>query len=199
MSAVISGALLGLSVAAPFGPVSLMCVQRSLLSGIWRGMASGAGAATAHGLYAATAMMSADIVAGTLTRWHLLVQLLSATVLIALGVRTMARRAAAEQPVGLRASGSAAYTAGLLLALSNPMTILPYAALASGVAAIDPGKGLNLGWMVAGIILGTVSWYAALSSSAWLLSKHLPQRVLSRLNWFAGAVLIGFGLLILTR
>ena len=199
MSAVISGALLGLSVAAPFGPVSLMCVRRSLLSGIWRGIASGAGAATAHGLYAATAMMSADIVAGTLTRWHLLVQLLSATVLIALGVRTMARRATAEQPVDLRASGSTDYATGLLLALSNPMTILPYAALASGVAAIDPGKGLNLGWMVAGIILGTVSWYAALSSSAWLLSKHLPQRVLSQLNWFAGAVLIGFGVLILTR
>jgi threonine/homoserine/homoserine lactone efflux protein len=199
MSAVVSGVLFGLSVAAPFGPVSLMCVKRSLLSGIWRGVASGAGAATAHGLYATTAVMSADVVAVTLARWHLPVQIFSALVLIGLGVRTLARRAATEQTVGLRASGPADYAAGLLLAMSNPMTILPYAALAAGLAVIEYGQGLNLGWLIVGDILGVVAWYAMLSISAWLLSRHLPQRVLARLNCFAGAMLIGFGVIILTR
>lgn len=199
MSAVISGALLGLSIAAPFGPISLMCVQRSLLSGIWRGVASGAGAATAHGLYAAAALMSADVLAVALTRWHLHVQVFSALVLIGLGVRTIARRPRIEERTSLRASSQADYAVGLMLALSNPMTILPYVALASGVAVIDHGQGLHLGWMVAGIIMGTASWYAMLSSAAWILSKHLPQRVLTRMNWFAGAVLIGFGLIVLTH
>ncbi|WP_213287897.1 hypothetical protein [Bradyrhizobium sp. sGM-13] len=54
-------AALGLFVAIPFGPIGLICVQRTLAFGIWTGVASGMGAATAHGMFSCLAVVSGTV------------------------------------------------------------------------------------------------------------------------------------------
>ncbi|MDH4442265.1 MAG: hypothetical protein QE284_18010 [Rhizobium sp.] len=87
LSVIVASALLALSIAVPFGPISLMCVQRSLLSDHWRGFACGAGASTAHGAFATLAFLSAHYAAGQVESLQPLAGPLSAALLVTLGLR----------------------------------------------------------------------------------------------------------------
>lgn len=187
----LAGAVLGLSVAAPFGPVSLICVQNSLAGGCRRGMVAGLGAATAHGLFATVAVSGAGIAAMFLTPWAGALRLASALVLLVLGVRTLLR-ARAARPVSAGRGIRASYLAALALALSNPMTILPYLAVATAVAGVGEGEGLLSAWSVPGVVLAVTGWYAGLSSLASLARRHLAGRLGRALNAVAGAMLLGF-------
>lgn len=197
MSTLIAGALFGLSIALPFGPVSLMCVQRSLYLGLRPGLISAAGAASTHGVYATIAVLGADAVAGALTPWHLMIRFASAAVLILLGIRSVLRAPALHQPISAHAGATASFMAGLTMAMTNPMTILAYAAFASSTVFL--GAGVAPASAVVGVVAGTAAWYATLSGSAWILRGHLPQRVLGKLNIIAGVGLIGMGLLMALR
>jgi threonine/homoserine/homoserine lactone efflux protein len=189
------GVLLGLSVAVPVGPVSLLCVQRSLVTGSRGGIASGLGAATAHGAFALLALLGADAAALSLAEWRATIRLASAAVLIALGLRTAFRRPASDTAASVQ-SPSAAYLSTMLLALSNPLTILPYLAIAAAsIAGGTPAMPGSL-WAVPGVMLGATLWYCVLSVCTALLRERLGSVVISKLNAVAGACLVGFGILV---
>lgn len=194
MSIITASAFLAFSIALPFGPVSLMCVQRSLSSGALRGLACGAGASTAHGLFAALAVLGADAAAGSLIGWQPIVHLASSAALIAIGLRMVMKAAKTPNPESGKAGGLTDYLTGLMMALTNPATILPYLALAGSGLFIDRENLFNLTATVTGVLLGSVAWYATLSGSAWVLKDRLPGAFLSKLNLLAGPALIGMGL-----
>jgi len=195
--ALLSSALFGFSVAIPFGPVSLICVQRSLLNGTRHGIVSGLGAATAHGAFAMLATAGAGFAATYLAEWQMPIHLVSSAVLIALGLRTAIRKIVTSHSASSPGTGTA-YATAFLLAISNPMTILPYLALASTFAAGNNPFAINSfwangPWMAFGVILGTSSWYSVLCGGATLLRSRLGQNVMNRLNLAAGGALIGLG------
>ncbi len=192
---ILHGAFLGLSVAAPFGPVSLLCVQRSLMGRPYLGFVSGLGAATAHGTFASVAIGSADIIANALVEWRAPVHLVSAAILIALGVRTLWKQSAKDGAPPIE-SPHAAYLCGLMLALSNPMTILPYLAIASAITTEAIGPVSSAFLMVPGVMFGATCWYAALSSGASVLRRGVARAVTGHLNAGAGIALIGFGVIV---
>lgn len=197
-AALMAGAMLGLSVAAPFGPVSLMCVQRSMTVGRNSGLITGLGAASAHGLFAFAAMAGAQAISAELAYWDQPLRQLSAVVMVALGIRSWRKRPVL--PDGAASiSRRAAYSSTLMLALSNPLTILPYAAVASGVALSDqPGSPLSF-WSVLGVMLGSIAWYAALSVGGAHFCKSLSMQMTRRLNRLAGAGFVVIGVLLVTR
>ncbi|CDZ29116.1 LysE family translocator [Neorhizobium galegae] len=194
MSTIAASAFLAFSVALPFGPVSLMCVQRSLLSGALRGLICGAGASTAHGLFAILAVVGADAVAGSLIGWQPAVHFASGAILMAIGLKMVMRTATAPSLLDTKGGGGADYLAGLMLALTNPATVLPYLALAGSGLFVGRDGFFTLPLTVAGVLLGSAAWYATLSGSAWALKERLPKRVLSNLHLVAGPALIGMGL-----
>ena len=189
LASVLEGIVVGLSIAAPFGPVSLVCVQRTILAGRLLGFSSGVGAATAHAVFASLAIVGAEQAAASIDMWRTPIRLASAAVLVLLGMRSVLRSAAT--PVAAtqgRAHG--AYLSALLLALSNPMTILPYLAVASAMAV----RGRGALWIVPGAALGAAAWYGTLSLGVAMLHHRVVGAILPRLNIASGLVLIGFGL-----
>jgi threonine/homoserine/homoserine lactone efflux protein len=192
--ALFAGVMMGLLVAMPFGPVSLVCVRHSLEQGPRFGTAAGLGAASAQGVFATVAVTGSDTLAACLVQWDGTVRLISALVLVGLGLRLLFARSRLgrlqSRPVGR--SMTATYASTLSLAVSNPMTVLPYLAVASGVGATAPGTGLSA-WSIPGVMLGAGAWYAMLTLGTWLLRRHLKPAVLTPLNRIAGAALIGFG------
>jgi len=194
MSTIAASAFLAFSIALPFGPVSLMCVQRSLFSGILHGLACGAGASTAHVLFAALAVFGAETVAGPLTSWQPLVHLISSAILVILGLRMMWKVSNASHALAAETGEVSSYFAGLTLALTNPATMIPYLALASSGLLIDHERSLALAATMTGVLIGSVAWYAMLSGSAWALKGRLPHMFLSRLRLLASVALIGMGL-----
>jgi threonine/homoserine/homoserine lactone efflux protein len=191
-------AMLGLCVAIPFGPVCLMCVQRTLASGIRFGIASGMGAAVAHGLFSFLAEASAAVLAQTALTVQVPLYIAGGLALIFMGLRTclVATRTAREAGCGDLCS---AFMSTLLIAAANPMTMLPYLAIAAVPQAGNP-LIMSRGFATPiGVMLGSACWYLVLALSTNTMFQNLQKATLDRLNVLAGILLIGLGAALCAR
>jgi threonine/homoserine/homoserine lactone efflux protein len=191
-AALLAGAALGLSVAAPFGPVSLICVQQSLNRGFWYGVVSGFGAATSHGIFATAAIVGAGTISVVLMPWSNTIRLLSALVLVWLGVRTILKARSVAKPARTITVGMA-YASTLMLSLSNPMTIIPYLALATVAAEEDIGSATLSLWSVPGVMVAASTWYGCISFVTGIMRSGISPNMSRVLNLVAGGSLIVFG------
>jgi threonine/homoserine/homoserine lactone efflux protein len=185
-------AMLGLFVAIPFGPVCLMCVQRTLASGIRFGVASGMGAAVAHGTFSFMAVVSAAALADTARTAQLPLGIAGGLVLVFMGVRACL---APTHPVrDARCEHlCSAFLSTLLIAATNPMTMLPYLAIAAEPQAASP-LSMSRGFAAPiGVMVGSASWYLAVALAAKAMFQNLQRPTLDRLNMLAGVLLIGLG------
>ena len=188
---------LGLCVAIPFGPIGLMCVQRTLAFGIWFGIASGMGAATAHGMFSCLAAVSGTMLTQMTLVLHTPLRIAGGTVLILMGLRTIlvSMRAADGAKSGEATCGDllSAYTSTLLIAAANPMTMLPYLGVTS---ALETGESLLMDRALAiptGVMLGSASWYLTLALSTSTMVRSLQKTVLDWFNRFTGILLMALG------
>lgn len=194
----VAGVVLGLSIALPPGPVSLVCIQQSIVTGWRAGALASAGASVAHALYAIAAIAGAGAVAGALSDWHDLLQRFSALLLFALGLRTCLRRPNLSRSQATPARRDV-FVASLLLAISNPLTLMPYLAVAAGVQGAGAGSGAFSAWSIPGVVAGVALWYACLTITASALHRQLPSRLLRHLNLVSGLALIALSVHVALR
>jgi len=189
---------LGLCVAIPFGPIGLMCVQRTLAFGVWFGIASGMGAATAHGIFSCLAALSATVLAQMALTLHTPLRIIGGIVLVLMGLRTILVSAPAAHDATCGDLLSA-YTSTLLIAAANPMTMLPYLGIAS---ALEAGKPLIMDRALAtliGVMLGSASWYLVLALSTNAMFRSLQKAALDRLSKLAGILMMTLGAALCAR
>lgn len=183
---------LGLVLAVPVGPIGLLCLRRSLTSGMAAGLATGLGAATADAIYAAVAAFALAAAAPLLAEAGWL-RLAGGIVLIGLGARDMASRPAPAAPPTLRGAVGA-YAGTVLLTLANPATILTFAAIIIGLGLIpDLASNADRGIFVAGVFLGSALWWVVLSSAGAAIGSRVPPAAIPWTRRIAGAALAGFG------
>jgi len=198
--AIAKGFLAGAAIAAPVGPVGLLCIHRGISSGRATAFLSGLGAATAHGTYALAAALGLSFVSGTVSTHHHLLRAAAGFFLCLLGARILFSRPVDRpaEPTGHGRAG--AYASTLLLSLSSPVTMITIAAVFSGAGLPGPGGGTVTALLLAsGVFLGSASWWLLLSLGVgWVSSRGvLPSmRVTNRVT---GAALLGFGLYLLAR
>ena len=187
--------LIGLAVASVVGPMSVLCIQRTLARG-WRyGLVSGFGIATADALYSSLAAFGLTVVAGFLVQQQTWVRGIGGIFLIYLGLRTAftppAVRAAAIQT---EARYAGAYFSTLALTLTNPLTILSFAAIFAGIG-IGGGKGggVAASFVVVGVFLGSATWWLLLTSGVALVRTRFSPTWLVWINRVAGVVITLFG------
>lgn len=195
----LNGLAIGFSIAAPVGPVGVLCIRRSLAEGALRGLACGLGAATADAAYGCVAALGLTAVSGFLARQQLALGLIGGGFLCYLGIRTMLRAAAAAPAAPAGAGSLGAYGSTLLLTLANPSTILSFAALFAGLGL---GRANDLGSaarMVAGVFLGSALWWTILSGAVGMLRSRVNAAWMRAINRVSGAVLVAFGVYALAR
>jgi threonine/homoserine/homoserine lactone efflux protein len=191
--------LIGLSIAAPVGPIGLLCIQRTLEHGARVGLATGLGAAVADALYGAIGVMGLGAVLAVLVGARTWLVLAGGLFLVWLGVATLLR---AQRPASAAAAGAPgtadlarAFAGTFALTLSNPMTILSFlavfASLAGDLKALGPQAQAV---MVAGVFAGSAAWWLALSATVARLRHRLPDRVLVAIRRASGVLVAGFGL-----
>jgi threonine/homoserine/homoserine lactone efflux protein len=191
-------ATLGLFIAMPFGPIGLMCVQRTLASGVRFGIASGMGAAVAHGLFGYLAVVSAAALPQITPAVQVPLRIAGGVALIFMGLRSCllpygpAREARCTDL-------SSAFLSTLLIAAANPMTMLPYLAIAAVPQAANPLFVSRELAASIGVMLGSACWYLVLALSADAMFQNLQKRTLDRLNGVAGVLLIGLGAALCAR
>ena len=195
LSFFIKGLIFGFSIAAPVGPIGILCIRRSLANGWAAGLLTGMGAATADAIYGCVAGFGITGITDFLVGQRAWIQIVGGLFLCWLGVRIFLS-GTDEKPVS-EAPGSAAmgYLSALLLTLTNPMTILSFAAVFAGMGLgrVTAGQ-IAAGWLVAGVFSGSMAWWVILSSASSLFNTRMNMKTMRWINRFSGAVLAGFGL-----
>lgn len=212
MNGVAQGMLLGFSIAAPVGPLGVLCIRRTLVSGPWIGLMTGLGAATADAFYGCIAGLGLTLVTPLLTQHQVWIRAVGGVFLCGLGLRLLIRlreppaqsrsgAVAEETPAQGRfwADWIRAYGSALALTLTNPATILSFTALFAGLglgsAAADRCTALCL---ILGVFLGSGLWWMLLAGGTGVLRTRLTPHRLRWIDGISGIVITGFGVLTLT-
>jgi len=200
------GLLVGFSIAAPVGPIGVLCIRRTLTLGLLAGLLSGLGAATADAVYGAIAAYGLTAISGILVGQSFWFRLVGGIFLIYLGVQTVLAKPATKpaELVGLaNAQGLAgAYLSTVVLTMTNPATIMSFAAVFAGLGlasagASSPAARLAAITLVLGVFVGSALWWLLLSSVVSVLRSAFKLNLLQWLNRVSGTVLIIFGVVAL--
>jgi threonine/homoserine/homoserine lactone efflux protein len=196
MGLLFKGIVIGLAIAAPVGPIGVLCIRRTLAEGRTSGFVSGLGAATADAIYGSVAALGLTFVANFLVSGEMWLRLVGGAFLVFLGVRTFLARPA-ERGASTGKSGLlGAYASTLFLTLTNPTTILSFAAIFAGLGAGSAGgDGPSVMLLVLGVFLGSALWWLVLSGVTSLFRGRLSARGLRWVNRISGTVLATFGVL----
>jgi len=196
MEHLLKGLVIGFAIAAPIGPINLLCLRRTLSDGRRMGFVSGLGAAAADTTYGTIAAIGLTTVTAFLVGHRFWLQALGGLFLLALGLSTMrthAPRREAAAPVHLGRLRDA-FVSTYMLTLANRMILLVF----TGVLA-----GLGLGWqtgrtidtlqLIGGVFLGSALWWLILTLLAGTFGRHLNDGALRWINRVAGGIIAGFG------
>lgn len=195
LSLFVTALAIGVSIAAPVGPIGLLCIQRSLAHGLVIGFVSGLGAAAADGVYGAIAGFGLTALSNALIAHALWVQLGGGVILVALGVQAARGTPRMIDSATETARGAlAAFASIFVLTLANPMTILSFVAVFAGLGLVAAETTAAALVVVAGVFLGSAAWWLALAGGVSLLRAHIGPRVLGAINRAAGAFIAGVGL-----
>ena len=196
MPPLLKGLAIGFSIAAPVGPIGLLCIRCTLVHGRLNGFLCGLGAATADACYGVVAALGLSAVTTLALGAQPWLQGAGGLFLLGLGLKTL--RAAPSQPSSPATVDAAALAAGysstFLLTLANPMTILSFLGIFAGLGVgAASGGTLAAGWLVLGVFLGSAAWWLALSVATGWLGARLRQGGLRTVNVASGLVIAGFG------
>src|ERR1051326_2829952 len=95
-SFLLKGLAIGFAIAAPVGPIGVLCIRRSLAEGRWIGLVTGLGAATADAAYGAVAAFGLTTMSGFLVAQRAWLGLVGGVFLFYLGIRTFTSKPADE-------------------------------------------------------------------------------------------------------
>jgi threonine/homoserine/homoserine lactone efflux protein len=194
----IQGLVIGFSIAAPVGPIGVLCIRRTLTFGQLSGLFSGLGAATADALYGSIVGFGLTFVAGFLLKQQSSLQLLGGLFLCYLGVRAFQTKV---QPLNQAADHTGyvrSFFSTFLLTLTNPATILSFAAIFSGLGIISRQNDIRFAiLLVSGVFIGSILWWLTLSTGVSIIRSRLTDIGLLWINRASGIMISGFGFLIL--
>ena len=196
--------LIGISIAAPVGPIGILCIRRTLTEGRIAGFISGLGAASADALYGAIAAFGLTIVSALLIRQTFWLRLGGGLFLLYLGVKTFTAAPTSQEFISSSSEKKKSflnnYASTFLLTITNPLTILSFAAIFAGFGiGMDVSDDyLAASIMVIGIFLGSCIWWLTLSSLTGYFRRRIGEKSMTWINRISGTIIFAFGVLALT-
>ncbi|MEO0730419.1 MAG: LysE family transporter [Pseudomonadota bacterium] len=198
------GLVIGILIAAPVGPVNVLCIQRAIERGPFGGLPAGFGAVCADGLIALGAALGVGAITGLVTHYRDAIQIIGGIALLAFAVLLFRK-----QPQIHVAQGDAfnrdslmriAWDApkAFLLTVTNPAAVLGLVAIFGGVSSFVEVRGkIDALTLVASIMVGSAIWWVGLSAAVGRLRGAIKTSWLARINWIAALVLIAFAVLLI--
>jgi len=191
----VKGFVIGISIAAPVGPIGVLCIQRTLSGGRLYGLVSGLGAATADTIYGFIAAFGLTFISTFLVEQQFWFRLIGGGFLGYLGLKAFLSKPVERTVSDNSLSYAGAYGSAFCLTLTNPMTIIAFAAIFAGLGMISSGVHYVLASiMVVGVFIGSGFWWFILSSATSLFRGKMDHRKLIMVNRISGIVIITFGL-----
>ncbi len=194
----LKGLIIGLSIAAPVGPIGVLCIRRTLAEGRVSGFFSGLGAATADAVYGSIAGFGLTFISNFLINQQIWLRLIGGMFLCYLGVKTFLDKPAKEGVSINEKNLIGVYASTFFLTLTNPMTILSFAAIFAGLGlASTGGNYISAGILVFGVFIGSALWWLILSLGTGFFRTKFNPNKLRWVNKISGIIILGFGMLAL--
>ncbi len=218
---ILSGLIIGVLIAAPVGPVNIVCIQRTLERGFWGGLAAGLGAVLADGLIASLAAFGITAISGAMSNYKQAIQLIGGLIIIAFGLKLyMAQPKLAPQrrtswaqlrrivdwvPEKLRPAlrfqvwrilpHATVIPQTFFLTITNPGAILGLFAIFGGLGSVIGGfrNYIEAMILVLSVMVGSLIWWAVLSRLIEKLRGRITENRLKLINQAAGVALVAFG------
>ena len=191
------GIIIGFAIAAPVGPIGVLCIQRTLNRGMSFGFVSGLGAATADACYGIIAAFSVAAVFNFLNAQKVWFSLAGGLYLGYLGIKAFRTVPENRIETSNGMGRLSAYLSIFVLTLTNPMTIFAFAAVFAGFGfGNTEGNYLNAVILVIGVFAGSAMWWLTLSGITGLIRHKFSATHLAWINRVSGVVILGFAVYI---
>lgn len=195
---IINGFIFGLVLAAPVGPVGVLCVQRTLSEGRMHGLLSGLGAAVGDAIYGAIAAFGVSAVQLWISDHQVSLRTIGGILLLLLAAKTLILRSNRknQKNVGKLHTENLLqdFVSTFLLAITNPITILTFAGLFVTLGSTDVGDSINnAALLVFGVFIGSALWWFALAFTANLARPYIDGGYQKWVSRISAAILISFG------
>lgn len=195
ISVFLRGLIIGFSIAAPVGPIGVLCIRRTLAEGRLTGFLSGLGAASADMFYGAVAAFGLTAVQDLLLGGSDWLRLAGGIFLLVLGVKAFLSKPSERGVNATRSGQFGAYISTFFLTLTNPLTILSFIAIFAGLRLGETTRGYtSASLMVLGVFLGSAAWWLTLSTAVSFLRDKFTPALLAWVNRLAGVIIFAFGL-----
>jgi threonine/homoserine/homoserine lactone efflux protein len=194
------GLVVGVLIAAPVGPVNIICIQRAISRGMFGGIAAGLGAVLGDGLIALAAALGVGAISGAIERYHSIIQMVGGIVVAAFGVKLYLTEPELVAPLaeGEEWTSVADFVWDIpktfFLTITNPGAVLGLIAIFGGVSSfVEVRSKVDALTMVAAIMAGSLAWWVLLSSLIGRIRHRLALVHIRRINQVAGILLVVFG------
>lgn len=196
----VRGLIIGFSIAAPVGPIGVLCIRRTLADGRAAGLVSGLGAASADAVYGYVAAFGLTFISDFLVGQKFWLGLIGGLFLCYLGIKTLLAKPA-EQAASASGRGlSGAYASTFFLTLTNPMTILSFVAIFAGLGLANTSSDYtSAGILVLGVFIGSALWWLLLSGGVGLFREKFNTNAMQWVNRISGLVITAFGIFALVN
>jgi threonine/homoserine/homoserine lactone efflux protein len=195
LSPFVQGIIIGLTLAVPVGPISLLCIRRAIADGRLHGIISGCGVATADSFYAAVAVLGLTAVSGFILAQQIFFRAVAGLVLIAVGIRVFLTVPAEPGDNDRHVSYPRDYISMLAIALANPLTILFFIIVLPGFGIVLGGSSLPASLaFVLGIFTGSVTWWVLLCGVVGTFRSRFSIKNLLLVNRISGILIVCFGI-----
>lgn len=192
---ILKGLILGFSIAAPVGPIGLLCMNKTLLNGKLSGFLSGMGAASADMLYGCIAAFGLTAISGFLLKEAFYIKLFGGIFLCYLGVKILLssgkNKAKESNSKGLLND----YFSTFILTITNPMTIISFTAVFASLGIVTAHKSfVYSSFLVLGVFLGSALWWLLLCYLVDFFGNKSDEKLVALTNKLSGIIVLSFGL-----
>ena len=191
----IQGMIIGLTLAVPVGPISLVCIHRTITAGRLHGIFSGLGVATADSFYAAVSILGLTIISGLILSNQGIFRCLAGIILILIGIRVFISVPAGVNITAEHETYYKDFLSLLAVALANPLTLMFFIAILPGFGVmVHTTEQFSAAEFVAGVFSGSMTWWIFLSGSVGSVRSRISTAHLQMINRVSGLMIVCFGI-----
>lgn len=194
----VNGAIIGFLLAAPVGPVGVLCAQRSLTHGRIAGLISGLGAATADTFFGLVAAFGLSVISDFIMEHQDWVRCVGGAALIGLSIKLVVSAPARAAQSNGTTDHLGNFFSTFALTITNPITIMSFAFVFASFGVMSAVVTAIDAWiLVGGVFAGSITWWLIITLGVGLFRGILSDRGMRWISRISAVIIFAFGVIAL--